>query len=393
MPVLVIHPGKINSNQGPDFLDAKIKIANTTWAGSIELHIHSSEWRTHRHGSDRHYKNVILHVVWKDNCSDVLPFPTIELYDRVSNILLSKYKTLMQARPFIQCRDHFPHINKIIIQSWLERLLIERLQEKSKAIHIYLQENNYDWEETFWWLLARNFGSTINSDPFEKIARSVPLKILAKHKAQVIQMEAILLGQAGLLQDEFTGSYPVLLQKEYRFLLQKYGLQKNHIPVYFLRMRPANFPTIRLAQLAALLQKSDHLFSSVIEGKDVSSLVELFTVTANDYWHYHYRLDDEGNFRKKVLGRQMLNNLFINSVIPIVYTYGYYNNKESFKAKALYWLEQVQPEKNAITMAFEKLGFENRAAFDSQGLIQLKNQYCDMRRCLQCSIGNAILKG
>ncbi|HMJ47813.1 MAG TPA: DUF2851 family protein [Ferruginibacter sp.] len=389
----VVHPGNLNSNQGPDFLDAKIRIDNTTWAGSIELHILSSQWKAHRHSDDTNYRNVILHVVWKANTLEELPFPTIELYDRVSNLLLSKYTELMQARRFIQCKNHFPFVNKIIVNSWIERLLVERLQEKSAVIEHFLQKNNFNWEETFWWLIARNFGSTINSDSFEKVAQSLPLKLLAKHKNQLLQLEALLLGQAGLLNDDFKEAYPVMLQKEFSFLRKKYRLQKIHIPVYFLRMRPANFPILRLAQLAALLNNSDHLFSKILEENDVDRLQQLFIVTANDYWHYHYRLDEPGGFKKKVLGSQMIHNILINTVIPIVFTYGYFNKKESYKNKALQWLEKVQPEKNSITKSFEPLGFSNQSAFDSQGLIQLKNQYCDRKRCLECAIGNAILKG
>lgn len=393
LPLHVIHPGIQNTNQGPDFLNAKIKIADTIWAGSIELHIHSSDWTAHRHGSDHHYKNVILHVVWKDNSLEELPFPTIELHDRVSNILLSKYSELMQARQFIQCENHFHLISNLTISSWLGRLLVERLQEKARTIEIFLQQNNYNWEETFWWLIARNFGSRINSDSFEKIAKSISLKILARHKHQLLQLEALLLGQAGLLGDDVKEAYPVMLRKEYIFLKKKYALEKVHIPVCFLRMRPANFPTIRLAQLAALLNKSNHLFSTIKEETELEKLKNLFSITANDYWHYHYRLDEPGGYKKKVLGSQMIHNILINTVIPIVYTYGYFNNNDSYKNKALQWMEKIQPEKNSITAGFECLGVSNRSAFDSQGLIQLKNEYCDHKRCLQCAVGNAILKG
>ncbi|MEO5945136.1 MAG: DUF2851 family protein, partial [Ferruginibacter sp.] len=254
-----------------------------------------------------------------------------------------------------------------------------------------LQKNKQHWEETFWWLLARNFGIKINSDAFEAIAQSLPLNILAKHKNQIHQLEALLLGQAGLLEKDFTEDYPRMLQKEYIFLRKKYDLPQIHISLYFLRMRPANFPTIRLAQLAALIQESLHLFSKIKEAEDIEEVEKLLAVTANDYWNYHYVPDESTAFKKKALGKQMIQNILINTVIPVLYAYGLFNKNEILKSKALQWLEKTSAEKNNITKGFQSLGIENKNAFDSQALIRLKNEYCDHRLCLQCAIGNKIL--
>ncbi len=389
--LLVIQPGLYNTNQGPDFLNAKIKIDNTIWAGSIELHINTSDWQQHNHSNDKNYNNVILHVVWNDDHDLQLPFPTLELQNRVSKLLLKKYDELMQGTQFIPCENQIRQVNEITVISWKERLLVERLQHKAQYIETLLQQNNQHWEEVFWWVLARNFGTKINSDAFEKMAQSIPMNILAKHKHQLLQLEALLMGQAGLLDKNFEDDYAVMLQKEYRFLQKKYRLNKIHASLYFLRMRPANFPGIRLAQLAALIHQSQHLFSTIKASANFNEVLQLFSVTANDYWHYHYVFDEAASFKKKTLGKQMVQNIMINTVVPVLYAYGYFNNNELYKNKALQWMGQLAAESNSITKGFELLGIENKTAFDSQALIQLKNEYCDKKRCLQCAIGNKIL--
>ena len=274
----VINPGKYNTNQGPDFLNAKIWIDNTIWAGSIELHINTSDWKQHNHSNDKNYNNVILHVVWYHDQDLQLPFPTLELQSRVSKLLLNKYDELLRGTQFIPCEKQIQQvIEPLTIISWKERLLIERLQQKAAYIEKFLQRNNQHWEETFWWMLARNFGAKINSDSFEKLGQSIPINLFAKHKQQIHQLEALLMGQSGLLDKNFTDDYPLMLQKEYHFLQKKYRLNKIHEPVYFLRMRPANFPTIRLAQLAVLIQQSQHLFSSSREMSDYNDAAHLFS--------------------------------------------------------------------------------------------------------------------
>ena len=389
--IQIIFPGQYNTNQGPDFFDAKIRIGKTTWAGTVELHIKTSDWKKHNHQSDKNYNNVILHVVWEDDGmkSDV---SVLELKGRVSKILLQRYEELMSNSSFIPCEGSIHSVRQITWKSWKDRLLVERLLRKSKIADICLQQNNYHWEETFWWLLARNSGMKINAEAFEAIARSIPVNILAKHKSQIHQLEALLLGQAGLLEGKFTDDYPKLLQREYKFLKEKYRLKLIHQPVHFLRMRPGNFPTIRLAQLAMLITESAHLFSKIKETAAVKDVVKWFDVTANDYWHYHYRFDEESGFKKKKLGAAMLNNIIINTVAPVLFAYGNYYDENKYKEKALKWLDETAAETNSITKGFQSLGIENKNAFDSQALIELKNEYCNKKRCLDCSIGNSILK-
>jgi len=393
----IIHPGKFNTDQGPDFLDAKVVIAETTWAGNIEIHIKSSDWIKHDHSDDKNYSNIILHVVWEDdvnvsyNKGGILP--TLVLQNLVSKLLLDRFKELMIREAFVPCETYLPVFDEIKWMAWKERLAVERLQRKSAVVIGLLKDANNHWEEVFWWMLARNFGMKVNADIFESIARSLPLNIIAKHKNQIHQLEGFLLGQAGLLDEDFAEDYPKLLQREYRFYSKKYQLKPLTVKPFFLRMRPANFPTIRLAQLAMLVYQSSHLFSKIKETDSLISVKELLNVTANDYWHYHYLLDEPAEYKPKQLGKQMTENIIINTIIPVLFAYGYYNKEERLKDKALQWLTEISPEKNTITQKWTTLKVPNQNAMESQALIELKNNYCNQRRCLECSVGNSILKG
>ncbi len=395
-PLQVINGGSFNTNQGPDFLSAKLKINNTIWAGNIELHVRSTDWDLHKHSGDNNYKNIVLHVVWlhdgeiKDAGGNTLP--TLELQNRVSKLLLNKYEELMLASSFIPCERQIHLVNDLTLSNWKQRLLVERLQKKSAVVFQFLNESNAHWEETFWWLIARNFGIKVNSGVFEKIARSIPVNLLAKHKNQIHQLEALLFGQAGLLYKDFDEDYPVLLQKEYTFLTKKYKLNPLNEELFFLRMRPASFPTVRLAQLAMLIHTSNHLFSQIIEEDTLDEVKKLLNVTANDYWHYHYVFEDKSSFKKKNIGGQMINNIFVNTIVPALFAYGLKHNEQVYKDKAIAWLEKISSEKNVITKGFEALQLSNKNAFDSQSFIQLKNEYCNNKRCLECAVGNAIFK-
>lgn len=389
----IIDPGKYNTNQGPDFLEATIKIDSTILVGSIELHLKSSDWNRHGHNTDSNYKNVILHVVWQHGTERELPFvPVLVIESRIAALLLSRYDQWMQQVSFIPCAPAVKEVNELVWLAWKERLLAERLLRKSAYILQLLQANNYHWEETCWQLLARNFGVQINADAFENIARSLPVVILAKHKNQPTVLEALLLGQAGLLEPGFTDDYARLLQREYRFHQHKYKLQQPAGNVYFLRMRPAAFPTIRLAQLAMLVNRSSHLFSTIKETAALKEVTALMNVSANDYWHYHYRFEEMTDYKIKNLGSSMINNIIINTVAPILFAYGLYHKEELLKDKAMQWLAETGPEKNNVTKGWQDVGIGNKHAYHSQALIELKTQYCDKKRCLECAVGNALLK-
>ena len=389
----VIHPGNYNSNQGPDFLNAKIKIGPTVWAGSIELHLKNSDWKKHRHSSDKNYKNVVLHVIWQKDTDLILPFQTLLMQERVSKLLLNRYRDLMEASAGIPCEKNIHLVNEFTWTSWKERLGVERLQAKTQMIFRYLKLHNYHWEECLWWMIAKNFGIKLNSEAFLAIAQSIPVNILAKHRKQIHQIEALLFGQAGLLDANFEEDYPKLLQREYRLLKNKYSLKPVQATLLFMRMRPGNFPSVRLAQLAMLIHESTHLFSTIRAARSLSAIRALLNITANDYWHYHYNFENPGAFKKKILGTQMAGNIIINTVIPIVFAYGAHQNEQEYKNKALNWLEELGPEKNAITKVFANLGIANKHASDSQALIQLKNEYCNKKLCLECAVGNKLING
>jgi len=386
----VLHPGQLNRNQGPDFLNASIRLGNTTWAGNIELHVLSSDWQKHRHSNDPNYRNVILHVVWeKDDATN--QFPTLVLKERVPKVLLERYAQLMQHALQQACTPFLPALSAIGWMAWKERVMIERLERKSARVCSMLQESNNHWEEVLWWMLAANFGIAVNTEAFEAMARSIPVNILAKHKHQLHQLEALLQGQANLLHGNFSDYYAIMLQKEYLYLRKKYKLTPNTILPHFLRMRPANFPTVRLAQLAVLINTSTHLFSKIRELGAVTEVKALLDVTANDYWHYHYRFDDEQSFQPKHLGRQMADNIIINTIVPVLFTYGMVTGQNQYEDKAISWLQQLSAEQNAVTRLWVKAGVSNHTAFDSQALKELTTYYCNQQRCLECAVGNKIL--
>ena len=395
-PLYIIHPGLFNKDQGPDFSHTKIQIGTTTLIGNSELHITSSGWRQHKHSEDKNYSNVILHIVWQHD-EDVKdcnghPIPTLELQPRVSNLLINRYSQLMHSQLFVPCEKHLPVLSELGWVSWKERLIAERLQKKSIFVLNLLKDSRQHWEEVFWWMLARNFGIKVNQEVFEQVAKNISITILAKHKNQIHQLEALLLGQAGLLGDNFTEDYPLLLQREYRFLAKKYSLRDIFQKPLFLRMRPANFPTVRLAQLAMLINNSSHLFSKIKEANSSQELRSYLDIIANDYWHYHYRFEETTVYNPKRVGVQMVDNIIINTIVPVLFSYGYYNKDQHCKDKALHFLSELQPEKNNITKSWQLFNVSNINALESQALLELKKYYCDKKRCLECAVGNKLLR-
>ncbi len=399
-PLEILVPGRLNHNQGPDFLDAKIRIGDTTWAGTVELHLQTADWDKHRHGSDKNYRNVVLHVVWEDTLTKNIspatsppsPAPVLELRNRVSKLMLRRYEDLMHAASFIPCEKMIQAVPDLNWKSWKDRLLAERLSRKAALAGSYLQQNNFHWEETFWWMLARNFGNKVNADAFEAVARSLPLTLLAHQKKELLHLEALLQGQAGLLEAAFTDEYPRLLQQEYAHLRHKYRLQPIAIPVHFLRMRPVNFPGLRLAQLAVLVRDAAHLFSRIREAVELKTVRSWFDLSAGGYWQDHYRFDEPSVSVEKKLGHVMTDTIIINCIAPVLFAWGHYYGENAMKEKAVRWLEQTGAEVNAVTKEFRSIGVEQKNAFDSQALLELKSAWCDQRRCLDCAIGNYLLK-
>ena len=391
-PLQIIFQGSINTNQGPDFLNSKLKIGTVLWAGHVELHLKTSDWKKHGHENDEQYNSVILHVVWQHDTVGEQRFPLLALKSRVASSLLLRYDELMQQNKFIPCEKQLGTVREIVWLSWKERMVAERLQQRSEKIEELLSKTNQHWEDVFWQLIARNFGLPLNADLFEAVAKSISITILAKHKNQIHQLEALLLGQAALLNTTFEDHYPQMLVKEYQFLKKKYKLEPVPQKPIFLRMRPSNFPTIRLAQMAMLIHQSSHLFSKIIEAKELSEIKKMLQLTANDFWHTHYTLKEASAFKKKQLGAMMLENIFINTIIPVLFAYGNYHKNEQVKQKSIQWLQQLPKEKNAITKKWEEVGVVHQSAFDSQALLHLKKNYCTQKNCISCAVGNSILK-
>lgn len=390
----VLAPGTWNKDQGPDFLNARILIGNLLWVGHVEIHVYTSDWYRHKHHNDIRYDNVVLHVVWshdKQSPGNAAHLAILELQPLVANVLLQRYAMLMHAADELSCSWQLPCLSPLHWLNFTERLAAERLSRKAEEVFQWFKNAGNHWEEVCWWQLARAFGMKVNATFFEQVAKSLPVKILTRHKGCIQQLEALLLGQANLLNDDFTESYPRMLQREYRFLKHKYQLPVLKGQPAFLRLRPAAFPSLRLAQLAMLLHRREHLFAFMIETTDLNRLTAFFDVTANDYWHYHYMLDQETAFLPKKPGKAAVSNIVINAVIPLLFAYGNYKQIPAIQERAVDWLSQMPPEQNSITRKWQKAGIATLNATDSQALIELSDHYCCSKRCLECAVGYKIL--
>ncbi|WEK34432.1 MAG: DUF2851 family protein [Candidatus Pseudobacter hemicellulosilyticus] len=391
--ITVLHPGRSNPDQGPDFLMARIRLGSFLWTGPVELHCKTSHWHRHAHQQDPNYSNLILHVVWENDLpQSIHPLPVLELCNRVPKLLLHQYESWMNSRAFIPCQHQLRTVHPLVWIAWKDRLLADRITQKAAQVELWLQQNQFHWEETCWWLLARQFGGKVNGEAFEAIARSLPIALLARHRHQLPQLEALLLGQAWLLEKPFREAYPKWLQQEYRFYRNKYGLVPNPYPVHFLRMRPVSFPTLRLAQLAMLLHRSGPLFSIMKEARSVRQLRQWLQPAASAYWDTHYTLDQPAAAMPKRLGGQVADSIIINAVIPVLFAYGKWRPETGCQERVQQWLEELPAEANTITRQFEQLGITCRHAADSQALIALKTAWCDPKKCLQCPAGVALLK-
>ena len=393
----IIHVGKRNYNSGPDFFNAKIKIGETIWAGNVEIHKKSSDWQVHNHQNDKAYDNVILHVVETDDRKvlrsggEVIPTLQFSYPDH----LRSNYQQLLDAKTWIPCEQQFHKINPVELQLGFNRLMIERLENKTNEIMQRLQQNNNNWNETFYQMLARMFGFKVNAVPFELLAKSLPLSLLAKHKNSLFQLEALLFGNSGLLNEQLLGDdYYLDLRQEYSFLYKKYGLTPIESHLWkFMRLRPVNFPTLRISQLAALINQSHGLFSKITEIEDLNKLKRLFKVKTSEYWNAHYNFNKPSKkTMQKQLGETSVNTLIINVVIPFLFVFGEKQNKNHLKNRALEFLEKLPSEENSIITKWKNLGIEPRSAFETQALIQLKNMYCEKKKCLNCQIGVKLVK-
>lgn len=402
-PIQVLHPGFRNPNAGPDFLNARLLINDVEWVGTVEAHIKASDWLAHRHQHDRAYDNVILHIVWTDDRpqtadstqrrptrSDGSPLPTLELHNRTGSDLLSRYQSLTESPESIPCAGQFRSVQPLRVSAMLDKAMLQRLERKAadvKAIYDITQ----DWEETAYRLLAINFGFKVNAEPMARLSRVVPQKALLKHRDSVRQLEAMLFGASGLLDAvEEPDEYLEDLRREYRFLAVKYNLTEGQLPAHvwkWSRLRPANFPSLRLAQLARLLSNHGSLFSLFVGIDDASALLKKLQITPSDYWKSHYRLGKATDKAAPTLGVSTAENILINTVAPLLAAYAHHRDRQEYIDRAIALLEQLPPEKNLITKNWEALGLGIRSAFDSQASIELYNNFCTPKKCLSCQIG------
>lgn len=395
----ILSAGMHNFDSGADFQNARLRIGDTVWAGNVEIHLTSSDWHKHHHTHDNAYNNVILHVVYKHDedipGTDGKPLPTLELHSRIPADLYLRYHNLAYGnQQIIPCEGSISTVKGMSIQNWLTRVLVERLEKKSGAVIDRLKLNKGDWEETFYQFLAANFGFKVNALPFELLAKSLPQNVLAKNKHNSLQIEALVFGQAGFLQDDFVDEYPRKLKAEYAYLQKKYNLNPVEKHLWkFMRLRPQNFPTIRLAQFAALVLQSNHLFSKILETAQMPQLRKLFSnIVVNDYWTNHYRFDAESKPAAKSFGDASVDLLLLNTVSLFLFSYGNHLQQQNYVYRSLELLGALPVESNNIVNDFKDLGVKAKTAFESQALLELRNNYCNHKKCLQCGVGNEILK-
>lgn len=384
----IIDFGKYNKNGGPDFWNAKIKIDDVILVGNIEIHINTSDWNKHKHQHDKKYDTVILHVVYFNDIPEN-NIPTLELNGLVPKILLDKYEVLMHQTETLICRNLLNEVDNFTIENWKERLVIERLERKSNDVLSSLKNNNNDWEKTCYQLLGKYFGSHINKEPFELLTQFLDYKILLKHQDNIFQLEALLFGVAGYLNKDFVETYPRELKQEYRFLKQKYNLKevREHQWQLF-RIRPVSFPTIRLAWFAQLLQKMPLMQKIILN--DTGEILE--NISISDYWQHHYVFDKLSKPKYKQLGNEFKFILMINVFAPIVFAYGKFIHDNIYFDKAIAMLSNIAQEQNIKTHVFNDTVIMQKTAFDTQALIELHDNYCIHKKCLDCSIGNKILR-
>lgn len=396
----VIDPGLHNRHQGPDFFNAKVKIGGTLWVGNVEIHDAASDWYRHRHDADEAYDNVVLHVVERSDMTvqtqqgRTLPQLVLEVPETVRQ----NYAELLAEEAYPPCYRVIPDVPTLTAHSWLNALTIERLEAKTNRILSYLQQTEGDWERTFFVTLARNFGFGTNADAFEQWALQLPPRTIAKHRDNALQVEAAFFGQAGLLDDDLVpeerrDDYYRCLQGEYAFLAHKFSLTPMNPRLWkFLRMRPQNFPHVRLAQLSTLYHTGHTDLSLLLEGQTREDFHRLFRTATSPYWETHYQFGMASAAHSKALQTTSLDLIIINTVAPMLFAYGQQHMDDARCQRAFDLLESVPPERNFITRSWAKAGLTADNAADSQALIQLKREYCDPKDCLRCRFGGEYLR-
>jgi hypothetical protein len=399
LPVLVERAGDINTDAGPDFFDARVQIGEVLWAGNVEIHLKASDWKQHGHSDDKRYNNVVLHVVYTADSAITLEngkqVPTLSICDNIPDHIWQAHEQMMHpAIPLeIACMPRLKEVPDFIFQGYEDRLTVERIERKALDVQRLLEDSHGNWETTCYWITARYFGGKLNAFGFEMLAKMTPMRILAKIKDKPFRVEALLMGQAGLLEGKFKDEYPQKLQKEYNYMRIAYDLtpMEGHLWKFF-RLRPASFPTLRISQLADLISRSSNLFSHLMETTDVKQLRNLFLVSASDYWQTHYNFDKAGDPRPKSAGQCFADVLVINAWSPLLFEYGVQHGCQTYKERAVEFLRRLPPEYNKITRLWGA-DYRPQNAAQSQALIQLYNEHCTKKDCLRCQLGYQLLGG
>jgi len=395
-PIILKTVGLPNVNSGPDFFNAQLSIGTQMWAGNVEIHVKSSDWYVHHHETDPAYDNVILHVVWEHNTEvfrkDNTPIPTLELKNYVLAHTVTNYTNLInQKNHWIPCESTILEVDSFTMSHWIERLYLERLETKYKAIEKQLVESKHDWEAVLFWQIAKNFGLKVNGDAFLSIAKSIDFSVIRKLQQDVFQLETLFFGQSGLLETDVQDSYISDLRNHYKFLKNKFSLSNEGVlPVQFFRLRPPNFPTIRLAQLAYLYSQQTNLFSKLMKARSLEKLYAVFEGATSTFWETHYTFDKTSKFAPKKLTKSFINLLIINTIVPIKFAFNKFNRHQT-QDDVVSIMQHIPMEHNRIVDKFHSLYAFGKTALDSQALIQLKENYCSKNKCLQCAIGSALL--
>ena len=392
----IINSGFYSQLAGPDFFNAQIAIENQKWAGNVEIHIKSSDWYVHHHEKDANYDSVILHVVWEHDTpifrKDNTEIPVLELQNYISAQELNNYNELAAPKSWIYCEKQIATIDDFVFKNWLERLFFERLERKSIPINQLLQQTDNNWEAVLFSMLAKNFGLNTNGEIFLKIANSVPFSVIRKESFEVQNLEAIFFGRANLLNDPKQDAYFLDLKNRWEYIKIKHQLNDVFIDeVQFFKHRPDNFPTIRLAQLAQLYHLQQNLFSKIIATKSAADCYQLFNLKVSEYWQTHYQFDKESPKKRKALSNSFIDLLLVNTIIPFQFAYSKSIGKE-ISETVLELLSNISAEKNAVLDKFASFKIKAKNAFEAQALLQLKNEYCNHKKCLQCAVGLELLK-
>ena len=394
-PVEILFPGFRNEGGGPDFTEAKIRIGGQLWFGNVELHVKASDWYVHHHEKDPQYDTVILHAVYEYDMpvfnSKGAEIPALELKNKIPPAIWENYTRLQREKGVLKCARFMP-VDPMLWKKWLERLFVERMEEKTAAIVRTAEGLVNDWDEVLFRTLLRYFGMKANTDAFEAVARAIGFKVFRKYLSEPEYLEALLLGTAGLLQDTDTAdTYINRLQEHYRFLSAKHGLKPVTVPVKHGGMRPGNFPSVRLAQFARLYHRHPHLFDELMSATDIKVAEQILHTDTSPYWEEHYLPGKKGKKRKKYTGKSFIRALIINAVIPVRYAFYSYQGKDEKAFETVQLATQLPPENNRITRIYNELGLPLDHAADTQAVLRLNDYYCKRNNCINCAVGKHIL--